>query len=182
MTPMDASGLSRPVLGLLGWPLPPMGLVSPRSCPADLRALLESVQLDEWFPGAPHPRAALTGLWLHGGGWEEAHTLAQGLSSAEGNYWHALVHRQEPDAGNAAYWLRRVGRHPVYERLAQGARALLESHPGTGFPVGETWDPFALVDLCEEARRSPGSAVESLALALQQKEWQLLFAWCAVRR
>ncbi len=27
--------------------------------------------------------------------------------------WHAILHRQEPDAGNAAYWFRQAGPHPV---------------------------------------------------------------------
>src|SRR5271156_4524952 len=54
------------------------------------------------------PEAALAGLYLYFSCWQEAHEIAQNISTSEGSYWHAMVPRQEPDAGNAGYWFRQV--------------------------------------------------------------------------
>ena len=43
--------------------------------------------------------------------------MAQDLETQEGSYWHAIVHRQEPDAGNSGYWFRQVGKHPIFPAL-----------------------------------------------------------------
>jgi hypothetical protein len=52
-------------------------------------------------------------LWLEKAGkWDEAHTLAQGIGSAEGSAVHAYLHRVEGDLGNAGYWYNRAGREP----------------------------------------------------------------------
>jgi len=119
------------------------------------------------FPGARAPEAALSGLYVYFSCFEEAHAIAQDIATAEGSYWHAIVHRQEPDAGNAAYWFRQVGAHPIFPALARAA-----GHEGP-------WDPFAFIDLCEEARRQPGSEIEARAREIQRVEWQLLFDYCA---
>ena len=79
--------------------------------------LLKSRRAEDLFPHSRSPLGALAGLYLRSGAWHEAHEIAQDLDTPEGSYWHALVHRAEPDEWNASYWLRRVGdNHPV--RLA----------------------------------------------------------------
>jgi hypothetical protein len=110
------------------------------------------------------------GLYLYFDCWDEAHTVAQDIETPEGSYWHAIVHRQEPDASNAAYWFRQVGEHAIFPELLLRAAEI-------GIPTGARWDPIAFVQYCGSAR--PGSAEERKAQELQRAEWQLLFDWCA---
>jgi hypothetical protein len=135
-------------------------------------SLLKAASAAAIFSGARAPEAALAGLYLYFSCLDEAHTIAQGLSTAEGGFWHAIMHRQEPDAGNSAYWFRRVGAHPVFPALRDCAAEL-------GLDFGPRWDPFRFIDYCERARREPGSPAEELARKVQRAEWQLLFAHCA---
>jgi hypothetical protein len=124
------------------------------------------------FPQARAAEAALSGLYLYFSCLDEAHGIAQEISSPEGSYWHAIMHRQEPDAGNSGYWFGRVGAHPIFPALRETAAAL-------GLDFGPRWDPMAFIDFCERARAMPGSGVERCALEVQRAEWQLLFDYCA---
>ena len=89
--------------------------------------------------------AVLAGLYLYFSCWDEAHGVAQDLNTPEGSYWHAIVHRQEPDAGNSAYWFRQVGRHPIFPALRARAAEI-------GVDFGDRWDPPAFIACCEDAR------------------------------
>lgn len=129
----------------------------------------------ELFPGARAPEAALAGLWLRWDDWDRAHALAQEIATAEGSYWHAIVHRREPDAGNAAYWFRRVGRHAIFPALHEEAARL-------GWSPTSEWDPFAFLDLYEHARTRGGADERALVAAVEAAEWRLLFAWCVEPR
>ena len=120
------------------------------------------------------PGAALAGLYLYFSCWEEAHETAHHLSTREGDYWHAIVHRQEPDAGNAGYWFGQVGAHPIFTELREHAAQI-------GVDFGPRWDPIAFVKMCERARKQPGSELERQALETQRAEWQLLFDYCAAK-
>lgn len=139
---------------------------------------LAGVPARELFPAAPHPEAALAGMWLYFSCLEESHRVSQNNHDVTGSFWHAIMHRQEPDAGNSAYWFRRVGRHPVFDALGEAAAAIAAGHPEARFRLGQAWDPFAFLDFVEEARQRPGSPDERLALELQRAEWQLLFDYC----
>ncbi len=90
------------------------------------------------------PKLLASGLYVYLSCFDEAHTTAQDIETQEGSYWHAIVHRLEPDAGNAAYWFRQVGKHPIFPALARAA-----GHAGA-------WDPLAFVTVCDEARRQAG--------------------------
>jgi hypothetical protein len=124
------------------------------------------------FTGLFSPAGARAGLLLAAGAWHDAHNAAQDLATAEGSYWHAILHRQEPDAWNSGYWFRKVGRHPIYEPLRE--RAI--EH---GYAAGARWDPERFIAYCDEARTKPGSAMERIALDVQLTECELLFDWCA---
>lgn len=141
------------------------------SSPEALRRLRASSARD-LFPGARAPEAALAGLYLYFSCRDECHEIAQGIDSAEGSYWHGILHRQEPDAVNSAYWFRRVRAHPIFPALRDAAKL-------RAYPAGENWDPFAFIDYCEQARSEPNGTRQRIALEVQRDEWQLLFDYCA---
>jgi hypothetical protein len=118
------------------------------------------------------PESVRAGLYLYLSCWDDAHAASDVVENPDGYFWHAIVHRQEPDPGNAAYWFRRVGAHPIFPNL--GAEAA-----DRGYRAGLAWDPFAFIQFCESARKRPGSKEEQLAREVQLLEWQLLFDRCA---
>lgn len=134
--------------------------------------MLQAAKAKALFPNGRAPEAALSGLWLYFSCLEESHSLSQEISSSDGSFWHGIMHRQEPDAGNSAYWFRRVGTHPIFPKLNEAAKAL-------GYATGSHWDPFRFIDFCEDSREHPGSETEQLALRIQRAEWQILFDYCA---
>lgn len=154
-------------------------LVAGTCCSQPARELLTAHSSTSLFPGAPSPEAALAGLWLYFSGADEAHAIVQDLNSPEACFWHAILHRQEPDSGNAAYWFRKVGTHPIFRSLCSAADAILTRHPAAEFRTGGKWDPFSFIMFCERARQQPNSAQEIAALEIQRAEWQLLFDYCA---
>lgn len=92
------------------------------------------------------------GLLLANGQDDDGHRVSQ---SSEGHqdsdYWHGLMHRREPDFGNAAYWFRRVGQHPLYEELP--AR-ISDAYDALGWSeVPTDWDAMAFLESCQAALR-----------------------------
>jgi hypothetical protein len=150
-----------------------MPLAMGRCSSQQARTQLRAATARSLFPNSRAPESALAGLYLYFSCLDEAHAAAQDIETAEGSFWHAILHRQEPDAGNSAYWFRSVGAHPVFPELRDRARAL-------GIDFGLNWDPFAFIDLCERARQQPESPEEHRALEVQRVEWQLLFNYCAL--
>ncbi len=60
--------------------------------------------------------------------------------------WHASLYRREPDPGNANYWFRHVGPHPIAPELAAAALA-------RGDGDGTTWDAARVVTSTTSSRR-----------------------------
>jgi hypothetical protein len=121
---------------------------------------------------------------------DASHTDAQSIEHqgrhANGDYWHAIMHRREPDYGNAKYWFRHVGDHPIHAdlgraadeiitRLAGDESAALESaalRQKLGTP--DKWDPFAFVDFCAECEHGGDAHRTRIAEAIQWREMLLL--------
>ncbi len=174
----DANAYGETVAGILareGGGMRLMPLVA-QGCEGEV---LRGRKARELFPAARAPEAALSGLWLYFSCFEEAHKIAQEIATEDGSYWHAIAHRMEPDAGNAAYWFRRTGRHACFPALAEAAREIVGRLPRAGFAVGAEWDSPAFAAFCEEARRTPGTEAMQAALEIQRAEWQVLFDSCA---
>jgi hypothetical protein len=144
-------------------------------------ALRETAWADA-FPGTPRPvrlAAAAALLQVHDF-WDASHQAAQEADdlgeSRFSAYWHGIAHRREPDPGNAAYWFRRVGRHPLFSDMAGQARPILEANGNPALTgqmlAGNLWNPPAFITFCTSARRGTTEAV--LALRLQRIEMTAL--------
>jgi hypothetical protein len=159
MTPFhfDPAAYGPTVAALLDPPrLMPLG---PGTPVASVRSRLAALEL---------PPACRAGLWLYFDFLDESHQISQAdEGNPERDFWHAVMHRREPDASNSKYWWRRVGNHPVLGLLRDRAPAV-----GYSFTT-----PEAFVDFCEKVRGT-ASADEELAKRVQLLEWQLLFDWC----
>ena len=149
-----------------------MVLASPDCVSREARALIRKAGARELFPNSRAPEAAVAALYLYFGCWSEAHETAQDIATPEGAFWHAIVHRQEPDAWNSGYWFRQVGSHAIFPALREEAKAI-------GFDPGPRWKPEAFIEYCERARQNPNSELERQAREVQRAEWQLLFDHCA---
>jgi hypothetical protein len=127
-----------------------------------LRPALSEAALGELLPDSPRTaRLALAaGLLQIHDFWDDSHHAAQEADdlgeTAVSAYWHGIAHRREPDFGNASYWFRRVGKHPIFGPLGTAARELIErERTGTieGDPLAAVpWDPFAFLNACRSGR------------------------------
>lgn len=102
--------------------------MDPSPSAPELKASLAAAAPPE---GLPPP---LLALWHAGrGDWSRAHGIVQDEGDADSAWVHALLHRQEGDLSNAAYWYRRAGR------------------PSAGSSIDAEWDAIAAA-LCAQGR------------------------------
>ena len=146
-----------------------------------LAGALAAGSLAGLYPSVPGPLvlALSAGLLQVHDFWGASHAAAQAADDqgerSVSAYWHGIGHRREPDPGNAAYWFRRVGRHPVFTPLAAAVREVLSAPGGDPamtdrlLPRG-SWDPLAFIDICSAARGDDAAR----ARRVQCREMRLL--------
>lgn len=136
------------------------------------------------------PEVALTacraGLFQWHDYLDESHQLSQSIEGEGegqlGDYWHAIMHRREPDYANAKYWFRAIGRQANYPQLARAAARILSRCDADAQewghrlqPKGE-WDPFAFVDFCEKCAGDEETELALAARRIQHAEMLLLIS------
>jgi hypothetical protein len=138
----------------------------------DLKELFSPVAIMEQISA----RACLAGLWLLAGDLHASHGISQNIHGADGSYWHALMHRREPDISNSDYWFRRVGAHPIFPALLETANGIATA-AGRPDLAGSKWDPIDFNKVCD-AVRGKGGPVEKICRDIQRWEYDLLLEHC----
>lgn len=131
------------------------------------------------FPDAAQPSAALAGLALQLADWEGSHELAQHIDTPEGSFWHAILHRMEPDEFNSNYWFRKVGQHGIFPELLADAKSILATSPVDGWQMADRWQPRLFHTWIREAVETKDPRKHTVAVAIQNAELRRLFMYSA---
>jgi hypothetical protein len=154
-------------------PSPRPDVLSIAELNAELARLLEKTEL----PEASHLLTrAIVFLWHDH--LEEAHSISQEIETKDGSYVHGIIHRREPDYGNARYWFNRVGFHDCFTTLATRARAIATAELQRRLIKSKAWDPFGFIDACETATKKKVPEEIHALRAIQGEELRLLLQHC----
>lgn len=119
------------------------------------------------------PDIVWAGLLLANGEDEASHRVSQSFEGeSDFDYWHGLMHRREPDYGNASYWFRRVGQHPAFDDLPTAIKRIFATINDVSVPpfAEETWSAADAIEYFHRAADQPGSELERHARLIQQAE------------
>ena len=135
-------------------------------------------------------RCVESGLLLLWDFLDDSHEISQTMegkgSPRTADYWHGIMHRREPDAGNASYWFRRVGTHPALDHLGTQLLAWMSELKASPEMLqlaesrllkNKSFDPFALIELSTAALRNPGSVADQTLRMVQSLEILNLLVW-----
>ena len=168
--------------------LPDLAPQRPRSRRKWIVNLLKQLSPAEYLSGegdSCEAEAILAGLLQLNNFLDESHNHSQSIQGqgqdVNGDYWHGIMHRREPDYGNAKYWCRRVGSHPCFQQLPELAQQAFDECPSSDAAhwksrlAGESgWDAAAFVDLCEATERSSDDDLTTAAKRIQWAEMLIL--------
>ncbi|HAA77550.1 TPA: hypothetical protein DCE37_20755 [Candidatus Latescibacteria bacterium] len=174
----------------------PAGSLVRELVPSGMRESFLKRLLDQTAPGDlvaeggnEFPALLLAGLHLFNDDLETSHTISQsfGRESVAANFWHGVIHRREPDFGNARGWferarswegllqirdavqevLERVLLRPEYGQTRDLAFSLKQHLDSEGI-----WDSGYFVDMCERFSEAgvPDEMEETLLRAVQEAE------------
>ena len=163
------------------YPAPP-GLpvpVRPSRGGADIRQMIQATDWRQVLNIRDDTLVRAGALWLYGF-LDEAHEIVQESRSAEGFYWHGLMHRSEGDFSNSLYWFGRVGRHAIFPALRATVQSMEE--PAGRFKDAlklllqePEWNPRRFVDLCQQTYDGRVTDLEPLR-RVAATEYNLLMA------
>ena len=145
--------------------------------------LIQNVSLSDLFEGLSvsnndFGKCVQSGLLLWADALDASHDISQHIETRTGSYWHAIMHRREPDYSNSKYWFGRVGEHPIFPQLRQEAidtLAEFDDKPAVLSEIEYTikntsdWDPFKFVDWCQVANNSDEQETPSTLVNWLQK-------------
>ncbi len=157
---------------------------------AELLLEMLSVSAEVMRVHGMHRQCLEAGILLLWDQLDASHEISQTMEGKgtprTGDYWHEIMHRREPDPGNAAYWVRRVGQHPAYGTLGSHLQEWLieQKTPVEELKclreaglIGRPWDPHRMIELTQAALREPGSPLESALRRVQYLEILNLLAF-----
>jgi hypothetical protein len=151
----------------------------------DAELISEVVRSEDSFKScsAQQRHCIEAGLLLLWGHLDASHEIAQQYEGKgrprTADYWHAIMHRREPDLGNSAYWFRQVGHHPAFDSLTanlmnwlaeQGASSEEQAIVSSGPLKDSNWNPSAMIELCRVGLKSPDSFAARAARRIQYLE------------
>ena len=152
---------------------------APRATRETIPAL--NSRLDAVFGASAFPEAAkqlirsLVLLWHDH--LDASHSISQTIHTRDGSYLHGIMHRREPDYGNAGYWFHRVGDHPSFVTIGRRIHEMKEKNEEVTQRLApdQKLNPFAMIELCEEAAGKGAKSPETTFLErLQQIEFEVL--------
>lgn len=148
-------------------------------------AAYQPSDFDVRLPASVGKTALRAGLFQWHDFLDESHEQSQSIEGEGenqiGDYWHAIMHRREPDYSNAKYWFRQFKSQPSYLELRQVADGILAACTAPDaskwrnrLQADSRWNPLAFVDLCEECAADEQSDLAIAARRIQYAEMSLL--------